>query len=131
MYLVDANVLIEAKNRYYGELSDWAKVNGSFFQPIDQATVANFPALTAWAASRAFTPAALAAFSGNAAGYQLVAHARGHNDVVVTHELPETNSRRRVKIPDVCAAIGTTCMSPFEVMRRTGATLVLGTRTAA
>ncbi|HQE16557.1 MAG TPA: DUF4411 family protein [Mycobacterium sp.] len=69
MYLVDANVLIEAKNRYYAfdiapgfwewlegahatgevgsieavrselvggndELSEWAKANGSFFQPI-------------------------------------------------------------------------------------------------
>jgi hypothetical protein len=161
MYLVDANVLIEAKNRYYAfdiapgfwawlqgahaagevgsieavekelvggndELAEWAKANSSFFHPIDQATTAYFAALTAWAVSRPFTPAALAAFSGNQADYQLVAHARGHNHVLVTHELPEPSSRKRVKIPDACAAIGATYMEPFEMMRRTGAKLVLG-----
>lgn len=162
MYLVDANVLIEAKNRYYAfdiapgfwewlegahaagevcsieavktelvgradDLSAWAKRNGSFFQSIDQATTAHFPALSAWAASRTFTPAALAEFAGNQADYQLVAHARGHNLVLVTHERPDPNSRKRVKIPDACAAIGATCMDPFEMMRRTGAKLRLGT----
>lgn len=162
MYLVDANVLIDAKNRYYAfdiapgfwkwlegahaagevgsieavrkelvdgndELAEWAKSNGSFFQPIDQDTTAHFPALTAWAVSRPFTPAALAAFTGNQADYQLVAHARGHNHVLVTHELPEPNSRKRVKIPDACAAIGATYMNPFEMMRRTGAKLALAT----
>lgn len=109
------------------ELADWARANSSFFQPIDQATTSHFPALTAWAVSRPFTPAALAAFTGNQADYQLVAHARGHNHVLVTHELPEPNSRKRVKIPDACAAIGATYMNPFEVMRRTGAKLVLST----
>lgn len=162
MYLVDANVLIDAKNRYYAfdiapgfwewlesahaagevgsieavrkelvdgndELAEWAKTNGSFFQPIDQDTTAHFPALTAWAVSRPFTPAALAAFTGNQADYQLVAHARGHNHVLVTHERPDPNSRKRVKIPDACAAIGATCLDPFEMMRRTGAKLELGT----
>ncbi|GAB18712.1 hypothetical protein GOEFS_062_00210 [Gordonia effusa NBRC 100432] len=162
MFLVDSNVLIEAKNRYYAfdiapgfwewlegahatgevgsieavkaelvggadELAAWALTNSSFFHPIDQATTAHFPALTAWAATRPFTPAALAEFAGNQADYQLVAHARGHNHVVVTHERPDPNSRRRVKIPDACAAIGATCMDPFEMMRRTGATLELGT----
>ena len=162
MYLVDSNVLIEAKNRYYAfdiapgfwewleaahaagevgsieavkaeliggndELSAWAQTNSSFFEPIDQATTVHFPALTAWAVSRPFTPAALAEFAGNQADYQLVAHARGHNHVLVTHERPDPNSRKRVKIPDACAAIGATCLDPFEMMRRTGAKLELGT----
>ncbi|SLG33509.1 Uncharacterised protein [Mycobacteroides abscessus subsp. abscessus] len=78
------------------------------------------------AASRPFTPAALADFAGNQADYQLVAHARGHNHVLVTHERSDPNSRKRVKIPDACAAIGATCMGPFDMMRRTGATLRLG-----
>lgn len=160
MYLVDANVLIEAKNRYYAfdiapgfwewlerahaagdlcsieavktelvgrgdELSLWARRNGSFFEPIDQASVAHFPALSAWAASCSFTPAALAEFTGNQADYQLIAHARGHSHVLVTHEKSDPNSRRRVKIPDACAAIGATCLDPFEMMRRTGAKLEL------
>lgn len=105
MYLVDANVLIDAKNRYYAfdiapgfwewlggahaagevgsieavrkelvegndELAEWAKANGSFFEPIDEETTAYFSALTAWAVSRHFKAAALAAFTGNQADYQ-------------------------------------------------------------
>lgn len=101
--------------------------SASFFQPIDQDTTAHFPALTAWAVSRPFTPAALAAFTGNQADYQLVAHARGHNHILVTHELPEPNSQKRVKIPDACTAIGATYMDPFGMTRRIGMKLVLDT----
>ena len=160
MYLVDANVLIDAKNRYYAfdiapgfwkwlegahadghvcsieavrdelvagddELAEWAKANTAFFRPVDQATTAHFPALTTWASSQSFTPAALAGFTGSAADYLLVAYARAHDHVVVTHERSDPNSRRRVMIPDACTAIGVTSLGPFEMMRRTGATLDL------
>ncbi|OZE92964.1 hypothetical protein CH299_29085 [Rhodococcus sp. 14-2686-1-2] len=160
MYLVDSNVLIDAKNRYYAfdiapgfwtwlegahtagqvcsieavqkeliagndELAEWAKTNSSFFRGIDQATTAHFPTLTTWAASRPYTAAALATFAGNQADYQLVAYARAHDHTLVTHERSDTNSRKRVMIPDACAAIGATCLGPFEMMRRTGALLEL------
>lgn len=160
MYLVDANVLIDAKNRYYAfdiapgfwkwlegahadghvcsieairdelvagddELAEWAKANRTFFRPVDQATTTHFPALTTWVSSRPFTPAALAGFTGSAADYLLVAYARAHDHVVVTHERSDPNSRKRVMIPDACTAIGVTSLGPFEMMRRTGATLAL------
>lgn len=160
MYLVDSNVLIDAKNRYYAfdiapgfwawlevahaagevgsieavhkelvdgndELAEWAKANRSFFQPINQDTTSHFPALTAWAVTRPYTQAALADFTGNNADYQLVAHARAHKHILVTHEQSNLDSRRRVMIPDACAAIGVTWLGPFEMMRRTGATLEL------
>lgn len=121
MYLIDSNVLIEAKNRYYAfdiapgfwawldqahqqsvacsieavrdellqgsdELAVWAQANPPFFRAIDQATTRHFGELSGWAVSRQFTPAALAAFTGNDADYLLVAYAREHHHTVVTHE---------------------------------------------
>lgn len=153
MYLLDANVLIEAKNRYYAfdiapgfwawmdyahntglvgsieavkhelesgddELTDWARGHQSFFQPSDPATVMQFRDLTEWANSVGYTPAALNLFTSDQADYLLVAHARAHNHTLVTHETPGTHSRRRIKIPDACKAMGVDCMDTFEMLRK-------------
>lgn len=160
MYLIDANVLIEAKNRYYAfdiapgfwtwllgahtsgqvssiqavrdelvagndDLAQWAKENTGFFHPIDEATTEHFGAISTWAHSQAYTPAALDQFTGSAADFLLVAYARAHDHIVVTHEQSHTNSRKRVKIPDACMAMGVTSIDTFEMMRRTGALLEL------
>lgn len=156
MYLVDANVLIEAKNRYYAfdiapgfwawldyahtqhlacsieavrhelmagadELSDWAKHRVDFFQPIDAQTAAQFTDLSAWALSRQYQRSALNSFTGNDADYRLIAHARAHGHTVVTHELPQPNSKKRVLIPDACAAMGVEYANTFTMLRRTKA----------
>lgn len=160
MFLIDANVLIEAKNRYYAfdivpgfwawldrahhqavacsieavrdelldgddELAEWARNNTSFFLPIDQGTTKHFPALSAWANSRGFTQSALAEFTGNNADYLLVAHAREHQHVVVTHEQPRPDARKRVLIPDACSAMGVSTVDTFRMLRQTGARLDL------
>jgi hypothetical protein len=160
MYLVDANILIEAKNRYYSfdiapgfwewlenahtnglvcsieavrdellagsdELAEWTRTNGAFFRPLDSAAAGQFQPLTAWANSRNFLPAALAAFAGTAADYQLVAFAAAHNHTMVTHEQSNPARRNRVMIPDACAAMGVTSIGTFEMLRRTGAKLDL------
>lgn len=160
MFLVDANILIEAKNRYYGfdiapgfwvwlenahanelvcsieavsdellagddELSEWAQANSAFFRPLDDVATGQFQPLTIWAHSQNFLPAALAAFVGNAADYQLVAYASAHNHTMVTHEQSNPARRNRVMIPDACAAMGVTSIGTFEMMRRTGAKLDL------
>ncbi|WP_287903751.1 DUF4411 family protein [Arthrobacter sp.] len=160
MYLLDANILIEAKNRYYAfdiapgfwtwlerahagrlacsidavrdelvvgndELAVWAKNHPSFFRTIDQGTIRHFAPLTRWAASRDFTPAALAAFAGDAADYLLVAYAKEHEHVVVTHERPNAHSKARVLIPDACLGLGVEFSDPFKMLRATGAELHL------
>ena len=160
MYLLDANVLIEAKNRYYAfdiapgfwtwldrahaqglacsieavrdellagndELADWTRQHSAFFRPLDQATTQHFAPLTAWAKSRNFTPAAIAAFTGNAADYLLVAFAREHQHTLVTHERPDPNAKARVFIPDACIALGVEYADTFKMLRATGARLDL------
>lgn len=158
MFLLDTNVLIEAKNRYYAfdiapgfwswldrahdqalacsveavreellagkdELAEWAKQHPGFFRAIDQGTTQHFAPLTAWAGSRNFTPAAIAAFTGNAADYLLIAYAKEH--VLVTHERPDSNARARILIPDACVALGVEYADTFRMLRETGARLDL------
>ncbi|QKD80085.1 DUF4411 family protein [Actinomyces marmotae] len=165
MYLVDANVLIEAKNRYYAfdiapgfwawldhahtqgtvfsiervrdevrqgddELAEWAKTHHDFFYPIDQQTTSFFAPLSTWAQSHEFTKAALDGFSSDAADYLLVAFAAAHKCTVVTHETAGSGSRKRVKIPDACQALGVAWVSTFEMLRRTGTRLALDSTSA-
>ncbi len=160
MYLLDANVLIEAKNRFYAfdiapgfwkwpdrahlegvacsinpvraellvgddELAHWAKKNGSFFRPIDQGTTHHFGALSSWANSRNYTPAALSNFTGDNTDYLLIAYAREHQHTVVTHESSHPDARKRVLIPDACLAMGVSTVDTFEMFRRSGAQLDL------
>jgi Domain of unknown function (DUF4411) len=160
LYLVDANVLIEAKNRYYAfdiapgfwawldyahtqelacsidavrdelldgsdELSEWTKRNKGFLRSIDEGTTHHFPILATWANSRDFKPSAIAEFTGNNADYLLVAYAREHQHVVVTHERSRPNARGRVLIPDACIAMGVTTSDTFQMLRQTGARLDL------
>lgn len=160
MYLVDSNVLIEAKNRYYAfdiapgfwrwlelahkeslvcsieavkdellekddELADWARENEPFFCPIDQATTRHFGALSAWATSCDFTSAALANFNGNNADYLLVAYAHEHQHTVVTHERSQPRAKKRILIPDACAAMNVTTADTFHMLRQTNMKLDL------
>lgn len=161
MHLVDANILIEAKNRYYAfdiapgfwewldlahrrgdacsiesvrdellrgddELAQWTAEHREFFRPIDQRTTAHFARLTAWAAGQGYRQAAINAFTGRDADFQLIAYAMEHGSTVATHERPKPNARRRVLIPDVCLAMGVSTSDTFDMMRSTGATLHLG-----
>lgn len=160
MFLVDANVLIEAKNRYYAfdiapgfwrwlekaysrgavcsierireellqgkdELSDWARNHRGFFFPLDDRTTQIFPRLFVWAQSQNFTGDALNAFAADAADFMLVAHASAHSCTVVTHETAGTGSRKRVKIPDACAALDVPCIDTFKMLRDTRTRLEL------
>lgn len=160
MHLVDANILIDAKNRYYAfdiapgfwtwlekahrsgilisidavrdellagqdDLADWARTHRDFFLPVDQWTAQNLAPLSAWAARQNYSPAAQREFAGDRADFLLVAHAAGHGDTVVTHEQPSPDSRKRVKIPDACEAMGVEYLDIFSVLRRTGAALDL------
>lgn len=156
MFLLDANVLIEAKNRYYAfdvapgfwtwldwaaktnqvcsiepvkdelvigtdQLSDWAQANPSFFRPIDQPTAKFFPVVSDWAAAQNFTPAALNNFTSDTADFSLVAYARAHGHVVVTHERASQLAKKRVLIPNACAAADVAVTDTFDMLRSMGA----------
>lgn len=160
MYLLDANVFIEAKNRYYSfdiapgfwdwldrahqqllvcsidavrnellagddDLSEWASRNAPFFRKLGSNMSTHFQALTVWASSQNYRPNALAEFTGRHADFQIVAYARARELTVVSHESAKSGSKKKIKIPDACSAMGVRVVDTFEMLRQTNARLVL------
>lgn len=164
-YLLDANVLIEAKNRYYGfdfcpafwdwiiqqhaaelvysvervgdeligkgdDLDTWASDQGeAFFLAPDGVTTAALSRVSREVAAmridgQPYRQAAIAGFLASA-DYYLISHALAHGHTVVTHEVGNQASVKRVKIPDVCGHLNVPWVLPFKMLRDEGAQFVL------
>jgi hypothetical protein len=160
MFLLDANVFIQAKNSYYGfdivpafwdwlieanqnglvasvekvadellgagdDLSDWVDArDAGFFLAPDAAVVASLQAGSNWVTTcGAYDQAAINTYLQNSADYYLVSHAHAHGHIVITHEVASV-SRKRVKIPDACTAMGVGCQTAFEMLRSGGARFI-------
>lgn len=107
------------------ELSDWAAtLPPTFFRAPGASVVPSLAAVSTWATSGHYEPAAVSTFL-QVADYYLVAQAHASGDTVVTHERPSA-STRRLKIPDVCLGLGIRFMTPFDMLRRERARFVLG-----
>ncbi|MBI5910610.1 MAG: DUF4411 family protein [Betaproteobacteria bacterium] len=155
-YLLDANVLMEAKRRYYrfglcpgfwdclvwnheqgsmasidrvkkeiedgkDDLTQWIKKQcpSTFFMPTTDTKVASwFGAMVAWAQKQLqYLPEALAEFSTEPDGW-LIAYAKEHSYTLVTHEVSAKESRRKVKIPDVCKAFDVLFVDSFDMLEQ-------------
>lgn len=159
-YLLDANVFIEAHQRYYafdlcpgfwawltaahldgnalsidkvGDellartdlLSEWAERQpGSFFAPMDASVLPSLADIAQWARGQSYRSDAIARFLEDA-DYYLVAFARAHGHIVVTHEKP-SDGVRQVKIPNVALGMNVAYINTFEMLRRERARFVLG-----
>ena len=103
-------------------LAAWVRGQASriFLKP--DTNVTNAAALvSAWVSAQTqFTPAARNEFFA-AADYWLCAHGLAYGYTVVTRERPDPNSRRKVKIPDVCNALGIAWSSPFAMLEKESA----------
>lgn len=103
------------------DLVSWASsLPSTFFLPSDVSVTTAFPALSAFASSRNYTPAAISGFL-NGVDYYLIAHAVVRNATVVTHEVSAPLRTSKVKIPDACLALNVPCINPFEMLQRLGA----------
>ena len=111
----------------HDDLADWARARGAdFFIPPDAAVVPAFGQVSRWLNTQPYDLSAKSIFV-QVADYYLVAHALAHGFTVVTHETP-SNSRRKIKIPDVCIGLSIKHLTPYEMLRREGARFVLGGR---
>ncbi len=157
IYLLDANVFMEAAQLYYsfdltpgfwnwlegpllrgrvasieavraeivrgeGDLVTWAAGMPSGFWQADTAdSIANARTLVQWARdpARPCNEAAVAEFASSA-DLRLIAIAMAIRGAVVTREVSAPRAKKRVKIPDVCAAFGVTSVTPFEAYRALG-----------
>lgn len=99
------------------ELAEWLDHQpGSFVIRAGAADVAALTRVAQWATGAGYRAGAIPVFLA-AADYYEVAPALTHGATVVTNEKAEPLARKRIKIPDACAAIGVPCMNLFEVMR--------------
>ena len=107
------------------DLARWVQERGdAFFLPPDTAVADALAHVSDWAAGSGYDAGAITTFL-QVADYWLVAHALGHNLAVVTHEVP-ADTVRKIKIPNACVALGLTCVTPYEMLRRERARFVLG-----
>ena len=107
------------------QLADWAADRGSdFFLKPDAKLLAALSAVSAWATSQNYEPAAVNTFL-LVADYYLVGHALAHGHTVVTHEIAST-STKKIKIPDACIGLGIKHMTPYDMLRTERARFILG-----
>lgn len=107
--LVEADALVTWVN---------TSVPAGFFEKTDTAeTIARYQQVIAWVQGNSqYQPAARATFAAGADGW-LVAHALQTGRVVVTMEVAAPQSTRKVKIPDVCNAVGVSVCNTFDMLR--------------
>ena len=107
-------------------LAEWADERGpSFFVPPDPTVEPALRQVSAWVAGQPnYEPAAVSTFLQKA-DHMVVAHALAHGHTVVAHEKPE-NSRRIVKIPSPCVALGVKYVTPYQMLRQERARFHLG-----
>jgi predicted nucleic acid-binding protein len=107
------------------DLADWAKgaFAGAFASTSHPDVLAIFAQIMTWAQSQSqFMDAAKAQFAGCADGW-LVAYARVHGLVVVTHETYSADARNKIKIPNVCRAFSVEHVDTWAMLRGLGAKL--------
>ena len=104
-------------------LKDWARANKQHFVAPDSRVVACYQRVIAWAKNNYDSPAVVE--FQRVADSWIVAHALAHGWVVVTHEKSAPRSKRRIKIPDACVALGVECLNPFMMLRDRGMSLAL------
>jgi DNA polymerase III epsilon subunit-like protein len=64
-----------------------------------------------------FTEPAKAEFASVADSW-LIACAKAHDYIIVTHEVYDANIKRKIPIPNVCHAFGINYINTFEMLRR-------------
>lgn len=104
------------------ELATWASgYFGHAFTSTDEPDIIEcFSEIMSWVQAQAqFSDAAKADFAKGADGW-LVAYAKVKGCVVVTHEVPAPDARRKVPIPNVCQAFNVPFVNTFEMLRRLG-----------
>jgi hypothetical protein len=104
------------------ELSDWASNNFSeAFASTDKDKVTqSYGEIINWVnAQTQFKSAAKAEFAQAADGW-VVAYAKAKKLIVVTHEVPAPDAKRKVPIPNVCQAFKIPFVDTFEMLRRLG-----------
>lgn len=106
------------------ELAAWIRVSPANLVIKPSIRLSTSLSLVAqWVSSQKYTEPARAVFFSSA-DYYLIAYAHSLGYTVVTREKSQPNGISRVKIPDVCIAIGVGVINPFQLLEQEGANFV-------
>jgi hypothetical protein len=100
------------------EIHAWAKDRGDdFFLSFDQPAIDRLAELAEWSQKETrFKDSARTEFLASADMY-LISYALAHGCIVVTHEVLAPDSKKKIHIPDACAAVGVECMNLWRFLR--------------
>jgi len=104
------------------ELAEWASGDlcDAFVSTDDEDLAESYRAIMTWVVNQGqFSDAAKVDFAKGADGW-LVAYARTHGRVVVTHEALSLDIKKKVPIPNVCRAFHVSYVNTFTMMRQLG-----------
>lgn len=104
------------------ELATWAtsQFNDAFASTDEEDVTESYSEVMRWVQDQdQFLDAAKTNFATVADGW-LVAYAKAREYIVVTHELPAADARKKVPIPNVCEALGVTYVDTFAMLRELG-----------
>ncbi len=107
-------------------LSLWClnEINNDFF--VDSSPcIAEYSDIANWTYSNNhFKPTAKDEFlATDLADPWLIAYARNHNCIIVTHETSQPNKQNRIKIPEPCLHFGVKYLTPIQMLRELKETL--------
>jgi hypothetical protein len=106
------------------ELATWITytISGSMFYTTDDTTtIQHFASLMKWVTgSQQFKPVAKSEFATIADGW-LVASAKAHGYTIVTHEVYNEHTTKKVPIPNLCRAFDVKCIDTFDMLRQLSA----------
>ena len=104
-------------------LEEWCRINlpENFFKD-SSGVMASYGLISQWANSKSshYTPSALNEFlDGNEADAFLVAYTLhdSTNRILVTHEISQPESKKKVKIPEACIALNVTFLNVMDMFR--------------
>lgn len=107
-------------------LASWAGTHFSdaFVSSDETEVVQSFAEIMSWVQGQSqYSDAAKTDFANVADGW-LVAYARAKRCVIVTHEEPAPDARRKVPIPNVCRAFNVRFVDTFDMLRNLGVRFV-------
>lgn len=105
-------------------LSKWAKEQkAKFFLKPDEEVLRALAEISRWVNGQDYEQGGKNIFL-QGADYYLIAQAKAKKYIVVTHEKP-SDSRKKIKIPDVCIGLQIKCMTAYEMLRAEKARFIL------
>ncbi|MGC4002901.1 MAG: DUF4411 family protein [Pirellulales bacterium] len=107
-------------------LSDWAdSYRSALFMPTTAEMSSALSHIAQWVVQSRYTDNAVSEFLA-AADYYLCAYALVYGYTVVTHEVSKPDHKSKVKIPDVCNAVGVEWTDIFHVLKKLRTRFELG-----